>query len=188
MRMSVRLCMVSVYAENWRISEKKGTFTKLILTLLVLLFIPFPYTVSAVFVCMYVFMPHSPGILLFVSCFLCVLLCENEKKERKIHLMEPFKNLFRPIDQPVELVGKSTMKSYVFQQNFRDFFFFGVLVRTTYKNVLWQKNKKKTIHWNSFALHRLHTVHCSSEGKKRGTLLFIHYIALLCRSQLRISI
>lgn len=139
MRMSVRLCMVSVYAENWRISEKKGTFTKLILTLLVLLFIPFPYTVSAVFVCMYVFMPHSPGILLFVSCFffMCFTVRKWKKRERYIWWSHS-KICFDQLTNPLNWLEKVQWKATCFNKIF-EIFFFRVLVRTTYKNVLWQK-------------------------------------------------
>lgn len=53
---SVSVCMQKIDEREKR--RKKGTFTKLILTLLVLLFISFPCTVSAVFVCMCSFLCH----------------------------------------------------------------------------------------------------------------------------------
>lgn len=83
------------------------------------------------------------------ECFYALYrLQKREDRENEIHLMEPFKNLFRPIDQPVELVGKSTMENDVFQQNVRDAFsallFCRALEAPTNKNVLWRMRKKRT--------------------------------------------
>lgn len=197
----------SMYACVQKIDElKKGTFAKLILTLIVLLFIPCmaPWFQTAFFcMCIYVslsvsrfFFLHATffGHLLFCIKFsMCIVCCRIQRKRERVTFDRVIQKVrFDQLTNEFPLNGEQKVqcKTTCFNKIYEMFsFFHSFAIQYNEQRVVAHKhNEKSSIEIVLYLLpHFVQMKMYERRRKKRGTLLFIHY-CVPCRSQLRIAI